>query len=358
MSPVVKSVKYLMYLSQNYSFSVLRPLQEQIRSRGGKVRWFLVGTAVDSRYLKKDEVPLPDVDAVIRWRPDVVFVPGNVVPAFIPGVKVQVFHGLNSGKVNRRGREYHFEIRGCFDLYCTHGPSTTIPFQRLAQRHRSFYVKETGWPALDPLFRRTGPSPWTKPGDDRPVILMCSTFSKRLSCAPMVFETVKELSKRGRWRWLIQFHPKMDPTVVALYRELEGDHLRFVRTDNIIPLLKTADVMLCDTSSVVQMFLLSEKPVVTVNNRLPGPHLINVTCPEQVEPAVEMALQRPPELMEAIRQYGLELHPERDGRSSRRVLEAVDEIMAKGITALKPKPLNLIRHYKMRKKMGYWRRVI
>ena len=113
--------RYLMYVAQNYSYAMLRPLQAEILEQGGEVRWFIEGNEADPSYIKEGETLLASVEAVNQWRPDAVFVPGNVVPSFIPGIKVGVFHGFNAGKLNRRGREDHFEIRGCFDLYCTQG---------------------------------------------------------------------------------------------------------------------------------------------------------------------------------------------------------------------------------------------
>ncbi len=50
------------------------------------------------------------------------------MPGFIPGLKVQVFHGLNEDK---RGIDYR--ERGLFDLYCTEGPIRTAmlkPFEK------------------------------------------------------------------------------------------------------------------------------------------------------------------------------------------------------------------------------------
>jgi len=45
---------------------------------------------------------------VVAYNPDVVIVPGNVVPHFWPGLKVQIFHGLGEEK---RG---HYRITGFF----------------------------------------------------------------------------------------------------------------------------------------------------------------------------------------------------------------------------------------------------
>ena len=287
--------RYLFYISQNYSFAILRPLQKAIWARGDEVKWFLYGNEINEEYLSDNETRLLTIDAVKKYQPNAVFVPGNVVPSFISGLKVAVFHGFNSGKRNRRGHEDHFNIRGCFDLYCTQGPNTTGSFVELAQKYQHFSVVETGWPALDPLF-----SPNSSSENTRPTVLMCSTFSRNLTCAPILFDTVRELSQSGKYRWLIQFHPKMDKHIVEQYRSLENEHLAFVETDNVIPLLQEADVMVCDTSSVLIMFVLQNKPVVTFNNVSPQDYMVNIHAPENLENAIDLALTRPKALMEKI----------------------------------------------------------
>ncbi|SQH74668.1 CDP-glycerol:poly(Glycerophosphate) glycerophosphotransferase [Shewanella benthica] len=347
--------RYLLYIAQNYSYAILRPLQQAIRARGDEVCWFLEGNEVDPLFLKPTEKHLLSIEEVKAWQPDAVLVPGNVVPNFIPGIKVGVFHGFNAGKMNHKGREDHFEIRDCFDLYCTQGPATTQPFLRLAEKFGTFKVVETGWPTLDPMFRRDLENPYRIDGDTRPVILFCSTFSRSLSCASIIYEQIKVMSKQGNWRWLVQFHPKMSQDIVDKYKALENENLKFVETDNVLPLLKAADVMLCDTSSILIMFLLLGKPVVTFKNHTNSSHLVNVEQLGAIQPALEQALSRPSELMAKIGDYCDDIHPCRDGHSSERVLLAVDDLIESGISGLVSKPMNLLRHFKMRRKLGYWK---
>jgi CDP-glycerol glycerophosphotransferase (TagB/SpsB family) len=112
--------------------------------------------------------------------------------------------------------------------------------------------------------------------------------------------------------------------------------------------------MCSDTSSALNEFLLTGKPVVTFKNRRPGPQLIDIDDPAQFEPAIERALARPPELLEAIRDYADAIHPYRDGRSSERVLDAIDTFIARGAKNRRRKPLNLWRKLKIRRRIGYW----
>ena len=346
------SKKYLFYVAQNYSFAMLRPLQDEIRRRGGDVAWFLEKN-VNSNYLTAAEQQLTDIASVVSYNPFAVFVPGNVVPDFIPGIKVGVFHGFDAGKMNRRGQEDHYQIRGCFDLYCTFGEKVTHRFELLAQQHGYFDVVNTGWAAVDPLFNASDKSnPYVIANDSRPTVLLCSTFSRNLTCAPHVYETIKQLSQTGEWRWLVQFHPKMDRDIVEKYKALENTNLSFVETDNVVPLLQSADAMLCDTSSVLLMFLLQGKPVVTFKGNQTGAHLINISELADIEPQLRHALSRPEPLMGAIDDYIKSIHHYTDGKSSCRVLDAVDNF---SFTKLKKKPFNLVRQIKLRKKLKYWK---
>jgi len=342
--------RYLFYISQNYSFQVLRPLQKAIRSQGDEVKWFIAGNMVNREYLAADEIQTHTVEDANKFDPLAIFAPGNIIPDFFSGLKVAVFHGFNVGKLNRRGGEDHFRIRGCFDLYCTQGPDTTNRFRELAEQYGYFRAIETGWPAMDPLFD----CPAQLPNTDRPTILLCSTFSRNLTCAPHIYDEVARLSRKGNWRWLVQFHPKMPVEIVEKYKGLQNANLTFIDTDNILPLLRQADLMVSDTSSVLTMFLLQQKPVVTFRNISPKPYFHNITDADKLESAISETLKKPSELMHAIKTFINLTHPYTDGRSSKRVLQTVDAFLTDKLQ-LKHKPLNLIRNIKARKNLAYWK---
>jgi CDP-glycerol glycerophosphotransferase (TagB/SpsB family) len=338
--------RYLLYGSVRYALAMLRPLQAAIRARGDEAAWFFDGDGWQE--LGPDETLLRSVDEVMRWNACAILSPSIRLPHFFPGVKVQIFHGFDAGKPR------HIYDRGFFDLYCTTGPADTQAFQELASRLGYFAVHETGWPKLDPFLQAIGsgePPPVRQP----PVVLYHSTFSPSWSAAETLVETVQRLSRSGRWRWIVSLHPKSSPATVAKYRALEGEHLHFADPDNILALFPRADVMASDTSSALSEFLLTYKPVVTFRNQRPGPQLIDINDPAGFEPAIERALARPPELMAAIRAYADAIHPYRDGRSSERVLDAVDEFIAHGAGRLRPKPVNAWRRLKMRWRFRYWR---
>lgn len=343
--------KYLFYISELYGFSIVRPLQRAILERGDEVAWFFDNPRRLAPYLRPGEKWLKTIDAVMAYDPRAVFVPGNVVPDFFPGVKVEIFHGFHARK--RRDASGHFRIRHFFDLYCTQGPDTTTPFQALQKRHGSFEVAETGWPKMDPLF---WPAPAPKLKKTRPVVLLTSTFNPGLSAAPALFETVRRLAVAGRWEWRVNFHPKMHPDIWRLYRSIPMDHLICVDTDDVIPLLLKADVMVSDMSSIISEFMLLHKPVVTFKNRKPGDHLLNIDDAEKLEEAISLALTRPAPLMRAVSAHADHIHPYRDGRSSLRVLAAADQLADQGVAHLRARrSLNLIRRFKIRKRLGYYR---
>jgi CDP-glycerol glycerophosphotransferase (TagB/SpsB family) len=336
--------RYLLYGSERYALAILRPIQTAIRARGGEAAWFFDGPGASD--LIEGERLLTTTAEVRAFDPLAIITGSNAVPHFFPGVKVETFHGFDAGKPR------HIYIRGFFDLYCTTGPRDTAQFQAIADRVGHFSVVETGWPKIDPFMAELGGEP--PPVRTPPVILYHSTFSPSWSAAETLYGEVKRLSQTGEWRWIVSFHPKMPPATVARFRALEGEHLRFADDDNILTLFGKVDVMCSDTSSALNEFLLTRKPVVTFKNRRPGPQLVDISDPAQFEPAIRRALSRPPELMATIREYADAIHPYHDGRSSERILQAIDGFVAAGGKNRRPKPWNLWRKLKIRKRIGYW----
>ena len=348
--------KYLFYVSHLYAFAIVRPLQQEIRLRGGNAVWFLAQEKYCS-CLRDDERRLTTVDEVMAFQADVVFVASNVVPDFFPGIKVQLFHGFNAQK--RNASRGHFKIRGFFDLYCTQGPSTTIPFKALEKKYGFFRVAETGWSKVDPLFWEESNEEYhcDPPSDARPVVLFTSTFTPALSAAHLIYDAVESMVRQNSWSWIITFHPKMDSEILLKYKTLcRESGAVFYEGDDVIPLLRQADVMLSDTSSIISEFMLQRKPVVTFCNRVPGEHMINVTTPEDIRKAINYALTRPDRLLSAMDNYIADIHPYNDGCSSARVLAAVDTFLKKDQEeALRRKPLNFMRRLKLRLKHHYYK---
>lgn len=343
--------KYLLFVTLPYAYPIMRPLEAEIRRRGGSVAWFIeAGCPVE---LEKDEVRLKTVREVIDFNPVAVFAPGNYIPDFFPGIKVALFHGYAIQK-RIEAVDDHFTVRGWFDIYCTQGPSSTPYFKELERKFGFFRVYETGWPKADTYF---SPEIQRKPRNERPVILYPPTFTRNVCSAPHLMGEIERLAKVMPWEWIITFHPKLtDPEIVNGYKRIAAEHenVTFFEGPDKMPLLQRADVMLCDSSSIILEFMFLDKPVVTFHNSHPGPHLIDVQHPEEVGPAIERALTLPEDLMSEIRAYALHHEPHRDCRCSARVLDAVEDFLATGHKGLKPKPWNLLRKWKLRRQMHFW----
>jgi CDP-glycerol glycerophosphotransferase (TagB/SpsB family) len=170
-----------------------------------------------------------------------------------------------------------------------------------------------------------------------------------------LYPFIKKLANSQDYQWLIKLHPKATLAEIELYRGLSSDNVQFIETGDIIPLLQAADVLLSDTSSVLAEFALQQKSVVAFNNRRPEEWMINFKQPELLFEKLESALSLNEGLLAKIKVHCEAIHPNKDGKSSERVLAAINEMVKSGTQHLKAKPLNLMRRLKMRNKLKYYR---
>ena len=136
--------RYLHFITKPYSLSVIQALVEEIE-RGHWGDSLIILPPLLEKYIRNDMRYTTSIEEAGSFDPDVVFVPGNVVHDKIPGLKVQVFHGICEEKGG------HYKITSFFDLYCTSGPLITRNFKKLAEKYGYFHVVETGWPKVDLL---------------------------------------------------------------------------------------------------------------------------------------------------------------------------------------------------------------
>jgi len=343
---------YLLFATERYALPILAPLARSLQASGQSVSaWFEDG----ARGASLPDVASVDLRGALAMRPRAVFSAANWVPTFLSGAKVQLFHGFNVQK--REDNRGHFRVRGLFDLYCTQGPATTAPFRALAEREGHFAVAETGWPKLDPLFSDDGgdSARLRAPAQGRPVILFGSTFTERLSAAPLLHDAIAADIARGERYWLLTLHPKCPPALFERYRALAGANAQFVEPEQVMAAQRAADVLVSDTSSIVSEFVVQHKPVVTLRNRAPKPHMIDFDDPALLPQMLAQALAPPPALMAEIVRYADDIHPYRDGLSSERVIAATEDFIAGEMGALRRKPLGALwRGLQIRRELGYW----
>ncbi len=343
--------KFLIYISYSYALPIGMPLETEIIMRGYTVKWFADIEDGKKAIQSKNNV-LQTIQEVIDYKPDIVLTATDSVPDFISGLKVQVFHGFNAQKRPTKKNTFsHFRLRGFFDLYCTQGPSTTSGFKAQQKKHPYFEVIETGWSKVDALFPLQ-----EKAKSKKPTIMIASTFTERLSLAhnDSVYNKIKELSVSDKFNFIMVLHPKIPKELVDKWKALSDDNFIFHNTTDLIPLFKQADIMFADTTSAIQEFLLQKKPVVTFNHTFKHDYLIHVDDANNIENAFNEAFSYSNELLKNMELFINELHPYFDGKSSERIIDASIQFLHKDKSYLKSKPLNLIRKYKMRKRLNHY----
>lgn len=341
--------KFLIYISYSYALPIGNPLEEEIKLRKHNVKWF-ADVEDGKQAIKVKNNTLQTIQEVIDYRPDIVLTISDSVPDFISGLKVQVFHGFNAQKrPSKKNAFSHFRLRGFFDLYCTQGPSTTKGFIAQQKKHPYFEVVETGWSKVDPLF----------PIEEKKItktIMIASTFTERLSLAykESVYQEIKRLSNNGIFNFIMVLHPKLPKDIVSKWESINNSNFKFYNTTDLIPLYKKADIMFADTTSAIQEFLLQKKPVVAFNHTFKHNYLIHVNQTQDLENSFTDAFSFPSKLLKNIETFIKELHPYYDGESSKRIINASISFLHQDKGYLKQKPLNLIRKYKMRKRLNYF----
>jgi len=314
------------------------------------VKWFLHGSDINKNKMGSDELVIPQISEVVKHFPDAVFVPDNVVPAFISGLKVQVFNGLPSSKVRKSGQLYHYMIRGMFDLYCTQEPSSTKKLESL-RKNGFFQVVETGWCKFDPFFEET--RAFQKKSNK--LIFFASTFSHRFSRAKVLCEKISEMIEKHDFHWYTTLHPKIDSTVIKLFKSIDSPKVKLVDSTELSEAFMRSSLMLCDTFSIIYEFLTLKKPVVTFQTETNAPPLINVENIEDLESTILTTLDNLEINKSEIEKNIAVFHPYADGKSSERTIDAVESMLSGNNLSKKNKPKNILRNYRLRRDLNYWK---
>jgi CDP-glycerol glycerophosphotransferase (TagB/SpsB family) len=345
-------MRAVLFCNLPYAFSILKPLADELKKRSFDYIWY-VPKELTTIFPYSDKIKTFDIKEIESFKSDIIFVPGNDLPWYLRGVKVQIFHGLAGEKKG------HFRIRDYFDLYLTQGPYFTKRFVELADKHKNFSVKETGWCKLDKLYSQDREieekrRELLKRSKAKNIILYAPTFSPSLTSVEKLYEGIISLSKKDEYLIVIKFHDKMDREIQKRYEDKQSQKLLVLKDDDITDALKFSDLMISDTSSVVYEFLLLDKPVITLNSHSENILWEDIDKPEVLEQKIDNIFNANDNFRdkraEIIRLY----HPYNDGKSASRMVDAALEYIDEYKVPNKRK-LPIMRKIKMIKKYGLFR---
>lgn len=344
-------MRVVLFCANPYAFGIMKPLHEALVRLQHTVLWYIPEKIASQFPFTETFTITGSMKDVYAFKSDAIFVPGNEVPHYLRGVKVQIFHGLAGEK------QGHFRIRNYFDLYLTQGPYFTERFEQLAKKHRDFTVTETGWSKLDPLYQnhdlyQQERDRILRESGKKKLILYAPTFSPSLTSALTAQKEIFKLGSQEDVYLMIKFHDLMDSQVVNAYKTA-AEHvtnISIVEDRNILKYLIMADMMISDTSSVVYEFILLNKPVITIRSTAETINWRDLSSASNLVDAVNHELTHDDfknARLNTIRTY----HPYTDGKSSERMIEATQQYIEKFGVPEKRK-LNLYRRYKINKMFG------
>ncbi len=342
-------MKAALFCNLPYAFSILKPLEEELLSRGFEILWF-VPLEIESSFPYQNSTYTTSMKGLAAFGSDAIFIPGNDVPWYLRGVKVQIFHGFAGEKKG------HFRIRDYFDLYLTQGPYFTKRFLELSQKHKNFEVVETGWCKLDDLFSKAQQSEAKKEkllqhSGAKKLVLFAPTFSPSLTSASLLKDTVLKLSHDNDILVHVKFHDKMNEDVVNTYKAMAHSKLVILESSDISDALVVSDLMISDTSSVVYEFIGLNKPVVTLNSTSPNVNWADAATADEVDAYVYETLFKEDQFRDRRADVIAMYHPYRDGKSASRMVDATLAYIEQHGVPLKRK-ISLLRKYKIFKTFG------
>lgn len=216
-----------------------------------------------------------DRAAIVRFAPHVVVMAASPHLEYfrhhLPGAFIaNVRHGL-IGKQGIRRLPMRPSARR-FDAVCIGDPMRRAHYQRSNAAPGEFW--ETGYPQLDPLFRRGAPPPL--PLDRaRPTLLYAPTWNLGLSSAEMLGDRLVDLVRAGApgLNVVIKPHPVIGEwrrKWMTTWRRVAAAHPNVLLIEDthadVVPYLLASDVLLSDASSVIFEFLALDRPIVLITN--------------------------------------------------------------------------------------------
>lgn len=344
-------MKAILFCINPYAFGILKPLHDELCKQANEVLWY-IPQHLQSAFPFGNEARITGtIKDLSDFKSDAIFVPGNEVPHYLRGVKVQVFHGLAGEKKG------HFRIRNYFDLYLTQGPYFTKRFQELSDKYKDFEVAETGWCKLDTLYQnhnllKAERDKLLVEHGKKNLVLFAPTFSPALTCSVKAKEEIFKIADHEDVFLLIKFHDLMNPQVADEYKELADlrNNVQVVTDKNILKYMIMSDFMISDTSSVVYEFILLNKPVITIDSHSENINWCNI--PNHLNLYEVFNREIKDDNYKSARQNTIDkYHPHTDGNSSARMIAAVESYIERNGIPEKRK-INIYRRYRMNKMFG------
>ncbi|MCF7858931.1 MAG: CDP-glycerol glycerophosphotransferase family protein [Candidatus Cloacimonetes bacterium] len=346
-------MKFLFYISKEYSIPIIEPIAQYLEKTEHEFAFFTFEKISKvSPPSWKNKLYFTDVKTAQNFQPDFVLIPGNFVDFRLPGIKVQLFHGLGVEKSS------HYKIRHFFDVYCTSGPFVTKRFQALKKKYIYFDILETGWPKVDHIlnFQQAELSELVDIPSEKKIILFAPTHSRKMESATELMQVIPQIIKEDEY-WLIKFHELMNKKLVSEFKFQLQDKALFLEDYDITPHLHAADVLISDTSSVLYEFMLLDKPVITYKTKSRSDKGVNITDPQKLRTAIDRSLKDPQAYGKQRLAHLQEINPYLDGKISERLIKKL--IANKENFSLIKKPLNIFRKlqilYHEKFKKGYLR---
>ncbi|MBT8305441.1 MAG: CDP-glycerol glycerophosphotransferase family protein [Maribacter sp.] len=316
-------MRVILFCQNAYAFGIMAPIRDILLANSHDYIWYIPKKLLTDFPNKKESFTTSIVD-LQYFKSDVIFVPGNEVPYYLRGVKVQIFHGLAGEK---RG---HFRIRHYFDLYLTQGPYFTKKFNEFKAKFQDFEVIETGWPKLDVYGKNRNTFNSEKQlilrdHNTDTIVLYAPTFSPSLTSAPYLLQEIEDLAMQTGFVIYIKFHDLMATEWVTAYQNLSKriPNIIFQEEKNIIKFLIQADILISDTSSVIYEFLLLDKPVISYKNIAENIQWDDLKNYSNLTDKVLDNLKNDP-FAEKRNRINQQFHPYKDGKSAQRMIEVVE----------------------------------
>ncbi len=345
-------MKIVLFCENKYAIDILRPIHVEANREGcNEVLWYVHQVKIPDFPLKNEVKWTYSIQETYDFKPEAIFVPGNIVPYYLSGVKIQVFHGYAAEKKD------HWIIRRYFDTYFTQGPFFTRGFEKLSRKYGDFEVLETGWPRQDWIFHNLHTfdqerNELLRKSGRSKIILYAPTFSPSLTSLPYMKEALQKLVQERDILLLLKFHPLTNQETMNEYRELANktEGMLWIDDYTVTKYMLMSDAMISDTSSTIYEFLLLDKPVITLRAAAKDLYWRNMQEPDELCSAYDEVVNE--DLWREKRQWVIQNYdPYLDGQVGHRMLEgARDYIRRHGVPT--HRKLNLWRKYTSIKTFG------